>query len=78
MKTRNQNDAERKDQEFRRSVNAGRVYTEHARCDQCGYSLEGRGSQCFACGSLLCTNCIGGDGRCESCSGTGKEDLPED
>lgn len=71
-------DADRKDREIRRAVNKGRVYTDNARCDRCGDQLEGRGGTCSACGSLLCMNCIGGDGRCEDCSSSGREDLPED
>jgi hypothetical protein len=72
------NDDDRKDPKIRRAVNVGRVYTDNARCDRCGDQLEGRSGTCSACGSLLCTNCIGGDGRCEDCSGSGREDLPED
>jgi hypothetical protein len=69
---------DRKDRDFRRSVNAERIYTESACCDMCGDRLDGRGGQCLACDALLCTNCIGGDGRCDACSGSGRADLPEE
>ncbi len=69
---------DKKDREFRRGINDERVYTERARCDVCGDWLDGRGSSCSACRRLLCNNCIGGDGRCDECSGSGREDLPEE
>jgi len=72
------NNSDKHDQESRRAINAQRVYTESSRCDMCGDRLEGRGGQCLACDSLLCANCIGGDGRCDACSGSGTVDLPEE
>jgi hypothetical protein len=70
------NDDDRRDQESRRDINAGRVYTDRARCDWCGDRLEGRSFPCSACGALICTLCIY-DERCPACAGTGGEALPE-
>jgi hypothetical protein len=71
-------ESDRTDREIRRAANDARIYTDNARCDRCGDRLEGRAGTCSACGSLLCTNCICGNGRCEDCSGSGREDLPDD
>jgi hypothetical protein len=72
------NDDDRRDQESRPNINAGRVYTERAHCDWCGEWLEGRSFPCGACGALLCSLCICRDERCPACTGTGREPLSED
>ena len=57
-------DAEKKDQEARSRVKAGRVYTEDARCDWCGDRLNGYAFECEECQALMCPlhSCV--DGRC--------------
>ncbi len=62
------NDEDKKDQEFRRSINEGRVYTESASCDFCGAQLQGRAFQCEMCDALACTLCVCDDGCCPSCT----------
>jgi len=69
-------DKDRVDQEVRRNVNEGRVYTEQAHCDFCGD--QGAPYQCSACKAVLCTLCICGDGFCPSCTGSGSEAIAED
>jgi len=57
-------DDDQKDQEMRRLANRSMVYSESARCDWCGDSLNGEASECPVCSSLLCPihSCV--DGRC--------------
>jgi len=69
-------DNDRREQEARRRVNEGRVYTTEAHCDSCG--AQGAPFQCSACKAVLCTLCICIDGFCPSCTGSGREALPED
>jgi hypothetical protein len=69
-------DTDRNDQEVRRKVNEGLVYTEQARCDSCG--AQGAPYQCGVCKAVLCTSCICGDGFCPNCTGSGKEAIPEE
>jgi hypothetical protein len=58
------NDDDKKDQEFRREIGAGRAYMDSARCDWCKDPLNGSGSECEVCHCLLCSldTCV--DGRC--------------
>ena len=58
------NDADKKDQEFRRQINAGTIYTDDASCDCCGRRLLGCSFDCLVCNLLLCTLCICADGCC--------------
>ncbi len=69
------NEDDRKDQEARRLVNAGRIYTDNARCDWCG---AGSVVQCAACESLVCPLHICVDGCCPECTGSGKYAVRED
>ena len=65
-------EADRKDQEFRRSVNAGPTYTEDARCDWCGDQLNGYACECPVCKFLLCPlhSCV--DGKCPEHTSVGE------
>jgi len=72
------NDDDRRDRQFRRSVNADRTYTDESCCEFCGSELFGSAFQCIKCGSLTCTSCTCEDGCCPGCVGSGKPDLPED
>lgn len=69
-------DNDRKDQEARRKVNEGRVYTEQAYCDFCG--AQGAPFQCRACKAVLCTLCVCGDMLCPTCTGSGSDAVRED
>ena len=53
---------DRKDQEARRAINAGRVYTDTANCAHCGTPLMGRSLQCLVCNESFCLSCI-----CDDC-----------
>jgi hypothetical protein len=71
------NEADRIDQENRRLVNAGRTYTDNARCNWCKDQLDGEFSECPVCKALLCPthSCV--DGRCPEHTGSG-EYLPRE
>ena len=58
------NEEDRKDQEARRTINAGRTYTDTACCNTCRALLRGSAFQCVVCNSLTCTSCICADGCC--------------
>lgn len=64
------NEEDRKDQQERRSINEGKIYTDTANCDCCGNKLHGSWFDCIKCNALVCTLCICGDGCCPSCTGS--------
>lgn len=71
-------EADRKDQEARRQVNAGGIYTDDARCDLCGARLNGYTFECEVCKILLCPlhSCV--DGRCPEDTGSGEHTVNKD
>ncbi len=59
---------DREDQEYRRRINEGRIYTDGAFCDFCKVPLLGHGFQCEVCNALACASCVCDDGRCPTCT----------
>ena len=55
------NEDDRRDQEFRRQMNAQTIYIDNGCCDRCGDQAV---SECAKCGRLLCElhSCF--DGHC--------------
>lgn len=69
---------DRKDQEFRRNINAATSYTENERCDRCGDRLNGYTFECMICKALVCPLHSYTDGCCPEHTGLGKENVHED
>jgi hypothetical protein len=69
---------DRKDQEVRRQINAGRTYTDDTRCEWCGALLNGYIFECTLCKALLCPQHSCADGCCPQHTGTGIQGVRED
>lgn len=69
---------DRKDQEFRRKINVGTVYTDNALCNWCGDRLNGYTFECIVCKALLCPlhSCV--DGCCPEHTGSSSKNVHED